>query len=389
MHNADRRKALLLPQAGAYHHRYSNGGVGMALSRCSHLVAGVAMVTAGAVVAMPSPAPLPSAALPSVQLTVATGPLWPRPAPDSRPIRVGPVERGVVPSLAAPIPTLPVLAPAPAATNINQAIKNIYITAEPWVRYGFELAAYAVGWVPWVGWLSPQVMIFYNFGERIVRSITFNVDDWLFGPLPFGEGLANVARDSWDALAQLGVDQWNFWLPPLPPLPLLDPAAPQISTLRGTPAATPELPGQTSLVETPDPIAETPVPPDLPTETSTTATRVVDQEEEEEEQVLPVAAVDEVLVDVHGIAPTTTSESAAARDLDEAVPGKRPVNNKSPRSPGGHSSDEGGTPVGKDSITPTTTKSKAGSKSTGSAGARADSAPADAGQRPRGRSIQD
>jgi hypothetical protein len=63
----------------------------------------------------------------------------------------------------------------PGTTSANQAIKNIYNTVEPWVRYGFELATYAVGWVPSVGWLSGQIMIFYNFGERIPRSITFNV----------------------------------------------------------------------------------------------------------------------------------------------------------------------------------------------------------------------
>ena len=61
---------------------------------------------------------------------------------------------------------------------------------------GFELAAYAVGWVPYVGWLAPQIMIFYNFGERIVRSITFNVADWLGGSISFWQGLANVVVDT-------------------------------------------------------------------------------------------------------------------------------------------------------------------------------------------------
>ena len=86
---------------------------------------------------------------------------------------------------------------------------------------GFELATYAVGWIPWVGWLSPQIMIFYNFGERIVESLVVNSANWLWGPLPFFEGLGNIAQDSWNALVQLGIDQWNFWLPsfPLPPLP--------------------------------------------------------------------------------------------------------------------------------------------------------------------------
>ena len=87
------------------------------------------------------------------------------------------------------------------------------------MHYGFQLAQYAVGWVPYVGWLSPQIDIFYHFGERIVRSVVFNSADWLWGPLPFAVGLGNIARDSWNSLVQLGIDQWNFWLPPLPPLP--------------------------------------------------------------------------------------------------------------------------------------------------------------------------
>ena len=85
------------------------------------------------------------------------------------------------------------------------------------MRYAFDWIRWGVGWIPFVGWLSPQVTIFYNFGERIVRSLVFNSADWLWGPLPFFEGLGNIAEDSWDALVQLGIDQWNFWgLPPLP-----------------------------------------------------------------------------------------------------------------------------------------------------------------------------
>lgn len=156
------------------------------------------------------------------------------------------IQRGIIPSLGAPAPTPPTPGPIPTPTSTNEAIKNLYNAAEPWVRYGFEVAAYAVGWVPYVGWLSPQIMIFYNFGERIARSITFNVADWLFGPLPFIQGLQNVARDSWNALVQLGIDQWNFWLPPLPPLPPLPLTAQQstaphvsaTSTLHTEPATT-------------------------------------------------------------------------------------------------------------------------------------------------------
>lgn len=151
----------------------------------------------------------------------------------------------VIPSLGQAPPTPPAVTPIPGTTSANTAIKNIYNAVEPWVRYGFELATYAVGWVPYVGWLSGQIMIFYNFGERIARSLTFNAADWLFGPLPFLQGLGNVARDSWNALVQLGIDEWNFFLPPLPPLPPFPLAARQ-ATKVATDEITPSPPAPTT-----------------------------------------------------------------------------------------------------------------------------------------------
>jgi hypothetical protein len=62
-------------------------------------------------------------------------------------------------------------------------------------------------------------MIFYNFGERIARSITFNIADWVDGHVSFGQGLVNVGRDTFYSFVQLGIDEWNYFLPPLPPLP--------------------------------------------------------------------------------------------------------------------------------------------------------------------------
>ncbi|MGZ5395753.1 MAG: hypothetical protein ACXWEI_09895 [Mycobacterium sp.] len=128
------------------------------------------------------------------------------------------------PSASAPFPQ-PDFPPVVGGNSIDSVIKNVYNAVEPWVQYGFEVATYAVGWVPYVGWLAPQIMIFYNFGERIVRSITFNIADWLGGNISFWDGLGNVVVDTINSFIYLANDQLAFWLPPLPPIPPIGPFA--------------------------------------------------------------------------------------------------------------------------------------------------------------------
>ena len=100
-------------------------------------------------------------------------------------------------------------------------MKAIYWAVEPWVEYGFELASYAVGWVPYVGWLAPQVMYFYYLGERIVRSAIFNTTEWLTGQGSFIENLGQFGVDTVNSFIYFANDQIGFWLPPLPPIPPL------------------------------------------------------------------------------------------------------------------------------------------------------------------------
>lgn len=135
------------------------------------------------------------------------------------------LERIVVPpSAGAPFPE-PSFPDVVGGNSIDSAIKNIYNAIEPWVEWGFDVAAYAVGWIPYVGWLAPQIEIFYNFGERIVRSITFNIADWLGGNISFWDGLVRVAVDTINSFIFLANDQLAFWLPPLPPIPPIGPFA--------------------------------------------------------------------------------------------------------------------------------------------------------------------
>lgn len=188
-------------------------------------VKGIAVVAATAITFGPTVNP-PTAAgdSPAVQRTTTLVNLSAQATPLALPVDAPAlltdwIQRVIVPpSFGAPIPT-PQFPPIVAPTSIGTSIKGIYNAVEPWVQYGFDLAAYAVGWVPYVGWLAPQITIFYHFGERIARSITFNIADWLDGRISFGQGLINVGVDTFNSFVQLGIDQWNFWLPSLPPLP--------------------------------------------------------------------------------------------------------------------------------------------------------------------------
>jgi hypothetical protein len=113
-------------------------------------------------------------------------------------------------------------AAAPAANGaIANGIENAYNAIEPWVFYGFQLAQYAVGWVPWVGWLAPQITIFYTLIEPIVQSGLFNTLDWLSGSITFAHGLNNFVADTAASINAFIYNEIHFFLPPLPPLPPL------------------------------------------------------------------------------------------------------------------------------------------------------------------------
>jgi len=197
----------------------------MGISFRSVLTIGVATVTATAVafgpaVQEPTPAapPAPVIAVRSAPVDLAAQ-VQPLAVTDLPNLLVGWVQRFIVPPSASnPFPAPP-SGPGPAPQSVTGTLEWAYHAIEPWVRYGFQLATYAVGWVPYVGWLSGQIMIFYNFGERIVHAIVHNTLDWLNGQGSFLFNLGEGIAWSIDALIQLGIDEWNFWLPPLPLLP--------------------------------------------------------------------------------------------------------------------------------------------------------------------------
>ncbi|MFN3004293.1 hypothetical protein ACK12G_13640 [Mycolicibacterium wolinskyi] len=106
------------------------------------------------------------------------------------------------------------------APNLANTIDNIYLTFEPWVQYGFELGAYALGWVPWVGgWAGGLLMDGYNFGNSLVASAVFNFTDWLRGDGGIAQNLVDFGVDVALSFVWLGIDVANTFIP-LPPLPL-------------------------------------------------------------------------------------------------------------------------------------------------------------------------
>ena len=131
----------------------------MDISLRSCLSAGVATVTAAAIVLAPPfrPAPRRSAGTgrshrgAADQLTAQFNRCRRRP---HRPTSGGlarPYRRAAERRRAGPDAGVPA---GRRGNSIGSTIKNIYNAVEPWVQYGFELATYAVGWIPYVGWLS-------------------------------------------------------------------------------------------------------------------------------------------------------------------------------------------------------------------------------------------
>jgi hypothetical protein len=205
------------------------------------LTVGVAAFTAATIAFVPS-VKEPAPAVPTVRVATSAVQLaaqvQPSAAIDLPGLLVDWFQHYVVPpSAGAPFPS-PQFPPVVAPTSIGSSIIWVYNAVEPWARWITDVAAYAVGWIPYVGWLAPQIPIFYNFGERIARSITYNIAYWLDGNISFTQGLVNVGVDTVNAFIQLGIDQWNFWLWPLPPLPPIFPGATALATAElTTPAA--------------------------------------------------------------------------------------------------------------------------------------------------------
>jgi hypothetical protein len=178
------------------------------------LAAGLAAATLGAVVLVPVSTPRTDALtlstdaftwssieLSSIELSAAVAPLLAPFTSATAAVNPGPV--------------------AAATGSAGEAIINTFNAVEPFVQYGFELASWATGYLPWpIGWLGQQIDIAYNTGEPIVQALVYSFAYLIDGQfdligLTLSYGL-NLAVTNFVE----GEIAWLLsFLPPLPPLP--------------------------------------------------------------------------------------------------------------------------------------------------------------------------
>jgi hypothetical protein len=240
----------------------------MTVSVRSFLAAGLAAATLSAVVVVPVSGPRTDAltlssdafTLSSIESGAAIAPLLAPFTSATAAVNPGPV--------------------AAATGSAGEAIINTFNAVEPFVQYGFELAAWAAGYLPWpIGWLGQQINIAYNTGEPIVQALVYSFAYLIDGQfdligLTLSYGL-NLAVTNFVE----GEIAWVLsFFPPLPPLPPPPPFPTAVVASRAAAAAvaaravsepvaagadTPatEAPVDTAPTETPadtQPVAETP-----------------------------------------------------------------------------------------------------------------------------------
>jgi len=205
----------------------------MTVSVRSYLAAGLAAATLSAAAVVPVTVSRTEAVnLPSIELSAAVLPLI-QPAAAAAGTVLGTLDSAassrVSPAASAPKPiaaATSAVAPAPAAAasgSLGNAIINTYSALQPWVAWGFELADWALSFVPGLWWIAPAIDLAYFTAEPIVQSLVYSfaylIDGQpaLIGPT-IQAGLTQAAGNF--------VTYSFYWftslipLPPLPPFPV-------------------------------------------------------------------------------------------------------------------------------------------------------------------------
>jgi len=190
----------------------------MTVSVRSYLAAGLAAATMSAIAVVPvTPPRIDAVTLPSIELSAAVLPLV-QPVTAAAGAVLGVAASAVTATAAVdPVPV------AAATGSTGDMIINAYNALEPWVQWGFELAAWAVSYLPWpLGWLGQQINIAYDTGEPIVQALVYSFAFLIDGQVDLiGPTLTNGVNTAVTNLVQ-GEIAWVLgFFPPLPPGPVL------------------------------------------------------------------------------------------------------------------------------------------------------------------------
>ena len=170
------------------------------VSARSFLAAGVTVAALGSVAVTPLPAAtsaavsMPALVSPAVALAAAVQPLQQAAAATAADVTA-------------------------AASTAGDAIINGYNALQPWVAYGFQLAQWAVSWVPGLWFVAPAIdLAYYTWqpvGEALVYSFAYLLDGQPeLIPPTISQGIQNSASN----FVTYAVN-WVYSIVPFPPLP--------------------------------------------------------------------------------------------------------------------------------------------------------------------------
>jgi len=189
----------------------------MTVSMRSTLAAGLAAATVSAAAVVPVTLPGSAAiTLPSIELSASVLPLN-QPAAAAAGAVIG--DNAPRPAAAA-LPAFPGPVTVSATGSASDTIINAYNAIEPWVQWGFEVAAWAVSYLPWpLGWLGQQINIAYNTGEPIVQALVYSFAYLIDGQFDLiGPTLINGVNTAVTNLVTGEIAWVLSFFPPLPPI---------------------------------------------------------------------------------------------------------------------------------------------------------------------------
>lgn len=125
---------------------------------------------------------------------------------------------------------------AAAVTSAGSVIINAYDFVEPWVAYGFELAQWALSFVPVLWWVAPAIDLGYFTVEPIVQSLVYSFAYLIDGDIAaIGPTIGAGIQESATNFVEFAV-AWLYSIVPFPPLPPFVPIPPFVAAAVSPPA---------------------------------------------------------------------------------------------------------------------------------------------------------